>query len=98
MIKILCDEEKAAMLFDSATRIYPEAIAAIAARSNYRARAVGPSLYRAKAANSERFWHSSSRSTGMGDREKQQSSIVSKSSWLLWRAKFRENLGSDNVR
>ena len=36
MIKILCDEEKAAMLFDSATRIYPEAIAAIAARSNYR--------------------------------------------------------------
>ena len=51
MIKILCDEEKAAMLFDSATRIYPEAIAAIAARSNYRARAVGPSLYRAKAAS-----------------------------------------------
>jgi hypothetical protein len=35
MIKILCDEEKAAMLFDSATRIYPEAIAASAARSSY---------------------------------------------------------------
>ena len=35
MIKILCEEEKAAMFFDSATRVYPEAVAAIAARINY---------------------------------------------------------------
>ena len=35
MIKILCDEETAVLLFDSATRLYPEAAAAIAARTNY---------------------------------------------------------------
>ena len=34
-IKILCDEETAVLLFDSATRLYPKAVAAIAARTTY---------------------------------------------------------------
>jgi hypothetical protein len=91
MIKILCDEEKAAMLFDSATRIYPEAIAASAARSSYTRELYGRrSTVQKRPANvnSERFGTRVLEAPEWAT-AKSSNPQSCKSSWLLWRAKFR---------